>query len=283
MRTSKPMVFICLAMCLCASRPLLAQPVLPDFSQATFSNSLQIDNTYWPMVPGTTWNYEGVSTDPETGEAETETITVQVLNETRTVFGIETRVVRDRVYLEGLLIEDTFDWYAQDDSGNIWYMGEEVTDFEYDDDGNLIGTSHPGEWEAGVDGALPGYIMKASPQIGDNYYQEYYVGNAEDEGTILAMGEAVTVPAGSYEDLLRILDSSALFPQFGHKSYAPGIGPVRELDFDAAGVHVGTVELVSIVPEPGSIMLVVPGILGMLAFLRQRPAKSSFRTSRVYG
>ena len=181
----------------------------------------------------------------------------------------DTRSVRDRVFLEGRLIEDTFDWYAQDDAGNIWYMGEEVTDFEYDDEGQLIGTSHPGQWEAGVDGALPGYIMKANPQIGDKYYQEYYVGEAEDEGSILALGGTVTVPAGSYSSILRILDSSALFSDFGHKSYAPGIGPVLELEFDEAGIHVGTVELVSIVPEPASFVLMAVGFLGMLASCRQ--------------
>lgn len=270
MQTRKLIPVICLAVYVCATRSLVAVPILPDFSQATFSDPLQIDNTYWPMVPGTTWKYEGVSTDPETGETETETIVVEVLNETRPVAGVETRIVRDRVYLEGLIIEDTFDWYAQDDAGNIWYMGEEVTDFQYDDNGSLIGTSHPGAWEAGVDGALPGWIMMATPEVGVNYYQEFYVGNAVDEGTILALGESVTVPAGSTDNAVRILDSSALFPEFGHKSYAPGVGPVLELDFDANGIHVGTVELVSVVPEPGSTVLLAFGNLSLLARLRPR-------------
>ncbi len=267
MRKRNEILVVCLAIFVspCAGQSLLAQTVLPDFSQASFSNPLRIDNLYWPMAPGTEWSYEGVSVDPETGESETESTLVQVLNETRVVAGIEARVVRDRVYLEGLLIEDTFDWYAQDDSGNLWYLGEEVTDFEYDDDGNLIGTSHPGQWETGVDGALPGYIMKASPQVGDNYYQEYYVGNAVDEGTVLALGESVMVAAGDFDKTLRILDSSTLFPQFGHKSYAPGVGPVLELDFDESGTQVGRVELVSFVPEPGGVWPLLAGALGLLA------------------
>ena len=132
-----------------SAESVLAQPELPDFSAATFSNSLQIDNPYWPLIPGTKWVYEGESTDPDTGETESETIIVEVLNDTRTILGVENRVLRDRVVLEGLLIEDTFDGYAQDDGGNVWYMGEEVTDFEYDDEGNVIGTSHPGAWESG--------------------------------------------------------------------------------------------------------------------------------------
>ena len=81
------------------------------------------------------------------------------------------------------------------------------------------------------------------------------------------LGESVTVPAGSFDNALRILDSSALFPEFGHKSYAPGIGPVLELDFDGAGIHVGTVELVSVVPEPGSALLLAVGIVAILAFV----------------
>jgi hypothetical protein len=245
--------------------------MLPDFSQATFNNSLQIDNPYWPMVPGTKWTYEGENTDPETGEAETESIIVEVLNATRTVAGVEARIVHDRVFHENLLVEDTFDWYAQDDSGNIWYLGEEVTDFEYDDEGNLIETSHPGQWEAGVDGALPGFIMEANPQVGDNYYQEYFVGQALDEGTVLALGEEVTVAAGNFTNSVRILDSSALSPEFGHKLFAPGVGLVLELDFDETGTQVGRTELVSVVPEPCGVLLLCIGGLGLLG---QRTSRS---------
>ena len=269
MRTLTAATVVHLAIFAFASQRLGAQPELPDFSAATFSNSLQIDNPFWPMVPGVVWTYEGVITDPETGETENETIIVEVLNDTRTILGVENRVLRDRVYLEGLLIEDTFDWYAQDDEGNVWYMGEDVTDFEYDDHGNLIGTSHPGQWESGVDGALPGHIMKANPQVGQNYYQEFYEGQAVDEGTILALGESVTVAAGTFDDVVRIKDSSALFADFGHKSYAPGVGQVLELEFDEDGLHVGTVELVSVVPEPASSVLVGLALIGLCA-LRKR-------------
>lgn len=243
-----------------------AQPVLPDFSLAVFDNSLQIDNPYWPLVPGTTYTYEGEFIDLETGETETEIIVVDVLDQSRTVLGVDARVVRDRVFLEGLLIEDTFDWYAQDNDGNVWYMGEDVTDFEYDDDGNLIGTSHPGQWEAGVDGALPGHIMKTNPQIGDQYYQEFYVGKAEDEGEVLALGETNTVPAGTFANVLRIRDGSVLDDAFAHKSYAPGIGNILEQEFDVAtGAFLGTVQLVSVVPEPASGLLLLLGVLGLLA------------------
>ena len=189
-----------------------------------------------------------------------------MLNKTRVVSGVATRVVRDRVFLEGLLIEDTFDWYAQDNDGNVWYMGEDVTDFEYDDDGKVIGTSHPGAWEAGVDGALPGHIMKASPQMGDSYYQEFYLGEAEDEGEVVALGETTTVRDTTYQNVLRIRDGSILDDAFAFKSYAPGIGTILEEEFDAAsGDFLGTVELVSVVPEPGSGLLFLLGAFAALA------------------
>lgn len=258
-------VAVCLAVMAIPARTYAQSPELPDFSAAVFSNSLKIDNPYWPMNPGRTWTYEGEISDPETGETETETIIVEVLLDTRTVWDVETRIVRDRVFLDGLLIEDTFDWYAQDDAGNIWYMGEEVTDFEYDEEGNLIGTSHPGAWEAGVDGALPGHIMKANPMVGQNYYQEFYEGQAVDEGTILALGESVTVPAGTFDNVLRILDSSTLFQDFGHKSYAPGLGPVLESEFDEDGIQVGTVELQSfVVPEPAGVARLLAGLIAVI-------------------
>ena len=83
---------------------------------------------------------------------------------------------RDRVTWTASWWRDTHDWYAQDDDGNVWYMGEEVINYEYDDDGNLLGTNSDGAWEAGVDGAQPGIIMWAAPQVGRSYYQEFYEG-----------------------------------------------------------------------------------------------------------
>ena len=126
---------------------VLAQdPFLPDFTAATFSNPLNIDNPYHPLIVGQSRTYIAEETDPETGEVSTETIQIEVLNDTRIIMGIETRVVRDRVIDDelGLPIEDTLDFFAQDDEGNVWYLGEDVTDFIYDEEGNLIETTHPG-------------------------------------------------------------------------------------------------------------------------------------------
>lgn len=249
-----------------------AQPVLPDFSAAEFDDSLNIDNPYFPLVPHTTLTFDGAKTDPVTGEEEQELIVVEVLNEIRSVAGIDARVVRDRVWLEGLLIEDTYDWYAQDNDGNVWYLGENVTDYEYDDQGNLIGTSHPGAWETGVDGALPGHVMEANPAIDDHYYQEFYPGEAEDHAQIVGLGENVTVPFGAFEDVLRTRDFTMSSDSYGEKSYAPGVGVVKEQDFDGiTGALLGTTTLRSVtVPEPGSAILTICGAGALLLRMRRR-------------
>jgi hypothetical protein len=235
-----------------------AQAVTPDFSAAVFHEPLLIDNPYFPLVPGTTYTYMSRTTEADSGDVTTEMIVVEVLHETRSVAGISSRVVRDRVFVDELLVEDTFDWYAQDNTGNVWYLGEDVTDYEYDDEGNLVGVTHPGAWEAGVDGAKPGYIMKADPQIGDSYYQELLIGVAEDEAEVLALSEMQTVPFGTFSDVLRIRETTALDQTaLAHKFYAPGIGTIleTELDIDTGDV-LATVELVSVVPEPDAICLV---------------------------
>jgi hypothetical protein len=177
-----------------------------------------IDNPYFPLTPGTVLYYEGESD----GEAETEVVTV--LSETKVVMGVTCTVVRDVVSVEGEVAEDTLDWYAQDTDGNVWYMGEESKDIE---DGEVVSTD--GSWEAGVDGALPGIIMLADPQAGDTYRQEFYAGEAEDVGSVLKLGETVTVESGTYEDVLVTEDTNPLEPDIvEHKYYAPGVGVVLE-------------------------------------------------------
>ncbi len=199
---------------------------VPDFEAAGFTNPTDIDNTYLPLIPGTTHTYEKETEDG------VETIVTEVLNTTRVVDGVECVVFRDRVYLEGLLIEDTHDWFAQDDDGNVWYMGEDVTNYEYDDDDNLIGTDNEGAWEAGVDDALPGIIMLADPEARVSYYQEYYEDEAEDMGMVVAIGVTVELENGTtYEDCLQILDWNPLEPDgLEYKYYAPDVGLVKEED-----------------------------------------------------
>ena len=105
--------------------------------------------------------------------------------------GVSTTVVRDTVTIDGALVEDTYDWYAQDQEGNVWYFGEETAEYE---DGEIVSTA--GAWEAGVDGALPGIVMEADPTVGDSYRQEYYPGEAEDMAEVVQTGVSEEVAFG---------------------------------------------------------------------------------------
>lgn len=177
--------------------------------------SAEIDHPYWPMEPGTRWVYRE-------GEQRVE---VTVTDRTRTVMGVETRVVHDVVTEGGVTVEDTFDWYAQDDDGNLWYFGEDTTEFE---DGEPV--SHAGAWEAGVDGALPGIILPADPEVGMRYRQEHYAGEAEDRAEILSVDEDVSVPYGDFTGALMTADTTPLEPDvLERKYYVRDVGPVLAL------------------------------------------------------
>ena len=150
-------------------------------------------------------------------------------------------MVEDRVYLDGELTEETFDWFAQDSEGNVWYFGEDSAEYE---DGELVSTE--GSWEAGVDGAQPGIIMKADPRVGDSYRQEYYEGEAEDMGAVVALEQSVTVPYGDFDDCLQILDWNPLEPDSNeYKYYSSEIGLVLEMQEDGSE----PLELINITTE----------------------------------
>ncbi len=202
---------------------------IPAFADADFTDSTTIDNRYLPLTPGAVRNYRAETEDG------VETIIVEVLEEQREVMGVTCVVVRDQVFLDDVIIEDTHDWYAQDDDGNVWYMGEEVDNYNYDAEGNLIDVTHEGAWEAGKDvsgqgeTASPGYVMLSEPEADDVYYQEFYQGEAEDIGLVVEVGVAVTLADGSEYTCLKTRDYTPLEP--GHvefKYYAPGIGVVLE-------------------------------------------------------
>ncbi len=187
----------------------------------------EIDNEYWPMEPGTRWTYS--ETDGDGAELQ---VVVTITSETREIAnGVTARVVRDTVTEDGVVIEDTFDWFAQDADGNIWYLGEDTAEFE---NGEISSTK--GAWEAGVDGALPGVAIPANPIVGMKYRQEYYAGEAEDNGEVLSVSETQEVTAGSYDNLLQTYDTSGIDPEaLEHKYYAPGVGLVLSLGLNGGG------------------------------------------------
>jgi hypothetical protein len=197
----------------------------------------RIDNRYWPMAPGSRWVYR--ETEGETEHRSEVTVT----NETKMIEGITARVVRDVVTDGGELVEDTFDWYAQDEEGNIWYLGEDTREYE---NGEVVSTA--GSWEAGVNGAEPGVIMPGKPRVGMSYRQEYLAGEAEDRARVLSLDEWVEVPFGSFDDVLMTKDYTPLEPHLlEHKFYAKDVGPVLTLGISGGSART---ELISF--EAGS-------------------------------
>jgi hypothetical protein len=194
-----------------------------------------VDNPWFPLIPGSKWVYR------TTADGEVQDVEVVVTDQTHDILGISAVVVRDTVSVDGELLEDTIDWYAQDTQGNVWYLGEDTKEYV---DGQVVSTE--GTWQAGVDGAQPGIIMKASPQVGDAYRQEYYKGQAEDLAQVVRLGDSQTVPAGSYQNLLVTHEWTPLESSIvAEKNYAEGVGVVLEV-FVLGGIE--RTELISFTP-----------------------------------
>ncbi len=218
-----------------AALPQGSEPVTLDPAEFT----TEIDNPYWPMSPGSKWVFR--ETDTVGGR---EKVVVEVTDETKMIAnGIEARVVRDTVTKHGVPVEITDDWFAQDSAGNIWYLGEWVTNYE---NGKVV--DHSGSFEAGVDGAEAGVAMPADPVAGMTFRQEYYEGEAEDKAAIVTVGEEqVQVRYGYFnKDVLMTRDLVPLEPKVQElKFYAPGVGPLLSVHTDGTG---GRGELVSYTP-----------------------------------
>ncbi len=194
-----------------------------------------VDNPYFPLTVGTTRTYRA------NVEEGIETIVVTVLPETKVILGITCTVVRDTVSLDGVLIEDTFDWYAQDTTGNVWYLGEIALNYE---DGDI--TDVDGSWISGVDTAQPGIVMPAAPTVGHVYRQEFLIGEAEDYAEILSTTASASVPFGNFTNCVQTFDGIPLEPDVEeHKYYAAGIGPVLEIDIETGE----RVELISVTTD----------------------------------
>ena len=197
---------------------LRVQAQTPAFDKTSFHNPLSIDNKYYPLKPGTIMSYNGTDDD---GKPIRDIVTVT--NDSRDVQGISTRVVNDSVFVKGKLEETTNDWYAQDDKGNVWYMGEDTTDL------TSKKNPHEGSWESGVKGAKAGIIMLAEPKAGISYNQEFAKGIAEDKATVLSLNNSATVPQNSYSNVIKTKEFSPLEPDVvEQKYYAENVGDIKE-------------------------------------------------------
>ena len=126
----------------------------PSIDPANFTT--KIDNPLFPLKPRATFTYTGTVAEGQ------ELDTVEVTKLTKDAMGVTCVVVQDTAFVNGELSEQTFDFFAQDNQGNVWYFGEDTKKFS----GGVV-VSTQGSWEAGVNGGLPGVIMEAHPQVGD--------------------------------------------------------------------------------------------------------------------
>lgn len=177
-----------------------------------------VDNPYFPLVPGTTFVYEGVS------DGEKERDVVNVTHQVKEIAGVDCVVVRDVVSSGGKVAEKTFDWYAQDRDGNVWYFGEDSTEYR---PGRRPTTA--GSWQTGVNGAQPGILMPAEPDVGAAYRQEYLAGEAEDMAQVTDIDGTARSPYGTFDHAVVTREWTPLQPRIVEsKRYAPGVGIVLE-------------------------------------------------------
>ncbi|MEW5957926.1 MAG: hypothetical protein AB1801_09400 [Chloroflexota bacterium] len=156
--------------------------------------------------------------------SQNEKLTITVLDETKEINGITTRVVEEREEKNGELIEISRNFFAIDpETGDVFYFGEEVDDYK---NGQIA--SHSGAWIAYENENKPGLIMPGTPVVGMKYYQELAPGVAMDRAEVIRMAETFKAPAGEFENCLVTEESSAIESARERKTYAPGIGLVQD-------------------------------------------------------
>jgi len=202
-----------------------AQPTLPTFKAADFASP--VPNLWFPLSGGLTWNYFSPGDGKDMPD---ERVLTRVMGPGPVVLGIQTIAVRDEAQKDAKLVEVAIDYYATDSTGNLWYFGEDVTNYEFDDAGAPTGTNHNGTWRAGANGALPGILLAAQPVAGGPIFQEYAAQDkALDFGTVMATGLTLDGPAGAFTDVVQQFAGSMIEPKLRElKYFAKGVGLVRE-------------------------------------------------------
>ena len=190
----------------------------PAIDPANFVD--RIDNPYLPLTPGTTLVYRGVMKNGTTPQEDTFAVTHQK----KVVMGVTCTVVRDTVTSRGRPVERTFDWFAQDRQGNVWYFGEETQELKHGRFGAMIDSG-----PAGRNGAQPGLMMEAHPAKGDSYWQFHWPGHAMDTTKVLGEGGRVHLPYRTFDHTLLTQEQSPLEPGVHDRKWSVrGIGFVQE-------------------------------------------------------
>jgi hypothetical protein len=182
-----------------------------------------VDNPYLPFIAGTTFVYEG------TRDGKSQRDEVVVTSQKKVILGVTCVVVKDTATHGGALLEQTYDWYAQDREGRVWYFGEDTKEYEK---GKVVSTE--GSWQAGVDGARAGIFMPAHPKVGRAYQQEFYKGHAEDHSRIRSKARS----------FMRTKEWTPLEPSvIDTKYYVRGVGTVREASAKGGDEHLDLVSI----------------------------------------
>jgi hypothetical protein len=199
--------------------PASGAETCPDPASLPSSFVSAVDHPYMPLTPGTTFVYKGKLDRVAAKDVFT------VTDQTKTIQGVVTTVVRDQVFTKGRLSEDTLDWFAQDADGNVWYFGEDTR--QLDKNGNVISTE--GSWQAGESGNRAGIFLPAAPAVGQTFKAEDAPGVAEDCTEIADLHASVESRFVSSSDSLKTREFSLLEPGVvDNKYYVRGIGLVRE-------------------------------------------------------
>jgi|LauGreSuBDMM15SN_2_FD.fasta_scaffold174902_1 hypothetical protein len=214
----------CLATLLGPRTALAADPTLPVFAAEAFASSKA--NPYFLLEQGNSRTLKGTRTD---GEPIVEYGVLTVQGPGPEILGVSTTTILDEAFDDGRLVERTFDYFAADEDGNVWYFGEDVTNFHYDATGNLTGTDTESAWRAGVNGAKPGITMPGQAIIGLTLFQEHAPADqAMDYAEVLAVDLVIEGPAGTFSNVVKTFEGSTVEADLReYKYYAPGVGMIR--------------------------------------------------------
>ena len=194
-----------------------------DFNASTFSNPTSMDNPWLPLKPGMRYTYEGTTVEDD-GSVVPHRLVIHVTNLVKVIGGVRSVVTWDLDFSNGILVEAELAFFAQDDAGNVWRMGEYPEEYQ---DGEIIASP---TWIHGYEYARAGIMMQASPQPGTPSYSEGWGPKVDwtDRGQVDQAGQNSCVPVDCYEDVLVIAETSRSEPDAEQlKYYARNVGNIR--------------------------------------------------------
>ena len=203
---------------------MTSEKKVEDFDANKFDRSTQIDNQWLPLKPGTRYVYEGTTVEDD-GTVVPHRVVINVTDLTKVIGGIRSVATWDLDYSDGELVEAELAFFAQDNNGNVWRMGEYPE--EYEDEGKFVAAP---TWIHGFEEARAGIMMQANPQAGTPSYSQGWGPAVDwtDRGQVDQIGQKASVPAGNYDDVLVIAETSSSEPDAQQlKYYAANVGHVK--------------------------------------------------------